>query len=135
MKTTGCRQFLLLFLPLMFLPLAPAGAFDFNLVSNNYFGALHREDSDTEYEYRLDTLPSILFFLGDKGELFSSLRLSFGRDKLFTGKKEYLFIFTPELMRTEISLRLGNWEINAGRTNNTDPSGFYSHGAYGRHPA
>jgi hypothetical protein len=116
-------------LPLMTLPL---GAVDFGLTVNNYFGAYNNvvdiNEKQNEYEYRFDVLPYVLFYLGDNAEMYMSVRFSLGREKI--GQEGNYFYYLPEITRTELSLRKGNWKINAGRIYQADPLGFITTGLF-----
>jgi hypothetical protein len=130
MKTARFKQFLLFMLPLMFLSLVPLEAVDFGLTLNNYFGAYNNVNNvkQNEYEYRFDALPYVLFYIGDNAEMYMSVRFSLGRDKI--GQEGKNFYYLPEITRTELSLRKGNWGINAGRIYQADPLGFVATGLF-----
>jgi hypothetical protein len=137
MKTSRLKQFLLFMLPLMFLPLVPLEAIDreavdFGLTLNNYFGAYNNivdiKGQQNEYDYRFDVLPYALLYLSDTSELYMSVRISLGLEKI--GQEGKNFYYLPEITRTELSMRIGNWGINAGRIYQADPLGFIATGLF-----
>jgi hypothetical protein len=131
MKTTRFKYILLFMMPMMFLPLVQPGAVDFGLVVNNYFGAYNQIGNKVnEYEYRFDVLPRVLIYIGDIGEFYMSARVGLGREEIGQGKKDYLFIVSPEATRTDITLRFGNWGLNFGRLFHADPLGFINTGLF-----
>jgi hypothetical protein len=125
-----CYKHIFLFLLMVFLMLEPLGAIDFGLTTNNYFGAYNNVNNvkQNEYEYRFDVLPHVLFYFNDTSELYMSVRFSLGREKI--GQEGNYFYYLPEITRTELSLRKGNWGINAGRIYQADPLGFVATGLF-----
>jgi len=113
--------FVCLFLTAVFVPSASVFAYDFGLVLNQTAGYGNNEGEEI-FDYRADLFPYFSFLIGDNGEFYVSAGLTFGY--------KYDFIFVPELMRTEFSMRFGNSKIRTGRMSYADPLSLIASGLF-----
>jgi hypothetical protein len=100
----------------------PLSAFNFGLVTNQYAG-YGDEGYGNDFEYKADFLPRFTFLLGDSGELLLSAGLTLGIE-------HESFFWVPELLRTELFFRFGDWGLRAGRMQYADPTGFAADGLF-----
>jgi hypothetical protein len=104
------------------LPLFPAllGAFDFGLAAVQEFNA---QGNDVVIDYTGALIPYFSTPLGGAGDLYVS-----GKASAVYEKEEFIFI--PELLHTELSLRFNNLSIKAGRIPYADPLDFVVEGFF-----
>jgi hypothetical protein len=110
------------FILAVLLPLFPAflGAFDFGLAAVQEFNA---QGNDVVIDYTAALVPYFSTPLGGAGGLYVS-----GKASAVYEKEEFIFI--PELLRTEISLRFDNLGIRIGRLPYADPLDFVAEGLF-----
>ncbi|MDR0290355.1 MAG: hypothetical protein LBI06_05405 [Treponema sp.] len=101
---------------------SPLSALNFGLVTNQY-GGYGDEGYGTDFEYKADFLPRFTFLLGDSGELLLSAGLSLGI-------KHESFFWFPQLLRSELFYRFGDWGLRLGRMQYADPTGFVATGLF-----
>jgi hypothetical protein len=106
----------------LFICLPSLNAADFGLLVNQYAGA-NNQSAETSFEYQASILPRLSLPLGDSGNFFVSAGVTLDLD-------EGDFTVIPELLRTELSFRSGNWGIRAGRMQYADPLGFIASGLF-----
>jgi hypothetical protein len=97
-------------------------AFDFGVSLNQDFGFSGISDN-TDIEYSASLTPYLSTYLGSSGYLFVSAALE-------TFYENEQFIFTGELLHTELSLRFNNLKIRAGRIPYTTPLDFIIEGFF-----
>jgi hypothetical protein len=116
----------LLFFLFMITPFSLCAA-DFGLALGQY-AELNTEGGEEAYpspggfEYQATLLPHFSMLLNDSSELYVSAGLSLIVDDRVYG------VF--ELLRTEYSVRFGDWRIRAGRINYADPLEFIATGLF-----
>jgi hypothetical protein len=120
-KIRGGHICLVLLVLLFFVPVI-VGAFDIGLSVDQIFG-LDRFGEEKANDYQASILPWYSLLIGGTGDFFFSgaLNLSY-KDKEFS--------LVPELLRTEISWRIGGSRIKAGRIQYADPLGLIADGLF-----
>jgi len=97
-------------------------AVDFNVTLNQVAGVDNKNSEDAQVDYQAVFLPRFSGLIGDDGEFVVSAGMTLGYEEEFTA--------VPELLNTEVSLRLGNVGIKAGRVFYTDPLAFIAGGLF-----
>jgi hypothetical protein len=97
-------------------------AADFGLITNQHAEYGNKGAEDNGFEYSMDVIPHFSFLTGDSGEFYFSTGITLGYDDDF--------YFVPELLRTELSMRLGGGRIKAGRVMYSDPLNFIVSGLF-----
>jgi len=97
-------------------------AFDFGLITNQYFGFGNRGTDEDVFTYQSDILPRISFLIGDNAEFFMSAGFTLGY--------ENELYYVPELLRTEFFMRFDFGRIRAGRIFYADPLSFIADGLF-----
>jgi len=120
-KQTFFKITAVFFLIMIFLPVS-LGAFDFGLVLNQHVGVDNKQDNEAKVDYLADILPSFSGLIGDNGEFYISAGMTLGY--------ENEFVYIPELLRTEISMRFGISGFKAGRIHYSDPLSFIASGLF-----
>jgi hypothetical protein len=100
---------------------------DFGIVFNQYVSGYFlpieddpvnniKNEFDRSFEYRADVIPRVSFLLGDIGMFFMSLGFTMGYNGTYYD--------IPELLRTDVMLRFGEFGIRGGRFHYSDPMNF-----------
>jgi len=97
-------------------------AYDFGLVVNQNVGYGNNGTDDNKIDYQADILPRFSGLVGDNGDFFVSAGMTLGY--------ENDFYYVPEILRTEFSLRFGNFGIRAGRISYSDPLSLIAIGLF-----
>jgi hypothetical protein len=97
----------------------PLGALDAGLLLDQSVTVKGTEAGEGEYTGAL--IPYLSGLLGDAGEFILSVSMSYRNDA---------WIFVPELLRTEITLRFGMGEFTFGRIPYRDPLGIIAEGFF-----
>jgi len=120
MKNLLFKIFLILFL---ILPVS-LSAHDFGLLisANGGFGNAVLEQDDNAFDFKVDIVPRFSTLIGDKGEFIISAGFSL--------EKEEEFLYIPELLHTEFSMRFDDSGIKVGRINYSDPLSFIADGLF-----
>jgi hypothetical protein len=99
--------------------LLPAYDFGMFLNQNAGYGGL---GSDSGFDYSISAVPRLSGLIGQTGDFIISAGLEGDYNKGWG--------FLPELLRTELSFRTGDWAFEIGRMYHCDPLGFVAEGLF-----
>jgi hypothetical protein len=110
----------------LLLPCLSLPAYDFGLILNQNigFGGMGSagQDGRGSFDYSIGAVPRLSGLFGQTGDFI----VSAGLEADHSGG----WGFVPELLRTELSFRTGDWFFEAGRMYHSDPLGFIAEGLF-----
>jgi len=109
---------------------------DFGLILDNGTEYIGFDDKTGQFENTLSLVPRYSDLINDNIEIYISAAFNYQFMNQFVNKRyasqplEGQHSFIPELLRTEFSMSVNNWDLSIGRIFYSDPLGFIAYGLF-----